>query len=366
VEKDPQVKIAYVPALDGIRAVAIGMVLAFHSMAPWANGGYVGVDVFFVLSGFLITKILAQELAEHGHIKLLHFYWRRALRLYPMFLLLLAAIALAAPYLIAKPPAWQYVLISGVYLTDYAKAFFTFPAVLSYTWSLAVEEHFYVLWPLFLPFVLRLRKPIQAMVLVYLLATLWRILNWSVLGWDASYFRFDTRASGIILGCVLALMRTKAPPKHAGLASLTVLAALVALPTWGRHVGLAIAVPVAEVCAATLVLTAVHSEFESSLLSWTPLAYIGRISYGIYLWHVPVMYWLRENHHAWPVTLAAGTAVAVMLAALTYHFIDRPIRTRRAAAPARAETHTIVEASSPRTGDVDAALLKAPSESIVN
>lgn len=195
-EKDPQAGIiTYVPALDGIRAIAIGMVLAFHSTAPWAGGGYLGVDVFFVLSGFLITKLLSKELEQRSRIRLVHFYWRRALRLYPSFIVLLVTIVVLAPFVWPHLPAWRHALISGLYLTDYDQALAYDPTPLTYTWSLAVEEHFYLLWPLGLPFVLRLREPIKAMLLIYLLAFMWRVANLASLGWYPTYFRFDTRAS---------------------------------------------------------------------------------------------------------------------------------------------------------------------------
>ena len=104
----------YKPALDGLRAVAIAMVLAFHARVPVAGGGLIGVDVFFVLSGFLITKLLTAEFAQTGRVAIMRFYGRRALRLYPTFLLLLAAFLVAAPLLWPTLPAWKYAAISEI------------------------------------------------------------------------------------------------------------------------------------------------------------------------------------------------------------------------------------------------------------
>ncbi len=331
-----EARLAYVPALDGIRAIAISMVVIFHSGFHPTGGGYLGVDVFFVLSGFLITKLLVSEMARDGRVDLLRFYLRRALRLYPVFLLVLACVALPAAALWPGLPVRRQALLAGLYLTDYAQAMHYLPSPLTYTWSLAVEEHFYVLWPLALPFVLRAREPIKVMLMLYLLAFMWRVFNLTTLGWWATYFRFDTRVSGILLGCMLALMRTQAPPKYAGFVAFGVLLLVAAPPSWGLLFGLGLATPVAEVAAATLVLCAYHaSPEESRVLGWAPAAYVGKLSYGIYLWHAPVMYFFREGGYGLVVTLVAGGAISVALAALSYHLVERPVRAKGHAALAR-------------------------------
>ncbi|SCK41755.1 Peptidoglycan/LPS O-acetylase OafA/YrhL, contains acyltransferase and SGNH-hydrolase domains [Variovorax sp. HW608] len=330
-----EARLGYVPAFDGIRAIAIAMVLVFHGGFHPAGGGYLGVDVFFVLSGFLITKLLAGELEQQGRLDVASFYGRRALRLYPVFLVVLACVTLPGRILWPGIPIGQHALLAGLYLNDYAQALHYVPTPLTYTWSLAVEEHFYVLWPLALPFVLRSRDPVRLMLMLYLLVFMWRVFNMAMLGWEPTYFRFDTRASGIVLGCMLALMPTQAPPKYAGIVALILLLLAAAPGSWGLPYGLDLALPVAEVCAAILVLSAFHSSHEARLLAWAPLAYVGRISYGIYLWHAPLMFWLREAGYSRVTVLMAGTSMAVALAALCYHLIDRPVRTRGRAALAR-------------------------------
>jgi len=327
-----EARLGYVPALDGIRAIAIAMVLLFHSGFHPTGGGYLGVDVFFVLSGFLITKLLASELAQHGRIDLAGFYWRRVLRLYPVFLIVLACVTLPGRILWPGMPIWHHAALAALYLTDYAQALHYVSSPLTYTWSLAVEEHFYVLWPLALPFVLRSRDPVRLMLMLYLMAFTWRVFNMTTLGWAPTYFRFDTRASGIILGCMLALMPTEAPPKYAGIIALALLLLAAAPPSWGTPYGFDLAVPVAEMAAAILVLCAFHSGHESRLLAWAPLAYVGRLSYGIYLWHVPLMFWMRERGFSRLAVLMGGTSMAVALAALSYRFVERPVRIKGRAA----------------------------------
>ena len=318
--------LSYIPGLDGLRAVAMLAVLGYHAFAPFAVSGYLGVDLFFVLSGFLITTILATEHKKTGRIDVLRFYWRRALRLYPTLLLMLVCFLAVAPYLWPEIPAKRYALWAALYVSDYTRALMGEPIVLSYTWSLSVEEHFYLLLPLFLPAILNTKSPIRTLALAYAVATAWRVANYVWLGWDATYFRFDTRLSGLILGCIIALWR----PTHLKLAGIAaaVFALLVMIPSSHFWTGLTLAVPFAEISAAILIASCA---FEPTRVRWasTPaLAYLGRLSYGVYIWHFPAIYWLRENY-AWPVAMISAGIFAVGMAAITYHFVDLPLRRLR-------------------------------------
>src|SRR3546814_6270958 len=148
----------FFPALDGLRAVAVLAVMVFHAMTGFATGGFLGVDVFFVLSGYLITCLLLVEHHGAGRIAISAFYLRRALRLYPALLLMLAVYLLAAPWLFPEASVSSHArdaLLAGTYLSDYSYAFFKEPFYLKHTWSLAAEEHFYLLWPLLLGGMLR-------------------------------------------------------------------------------------------------------------------------------------------------------------------------------------------------------------------
>ncbi len=321
----------YNPALDGLRAIAVLAVLAFHAGAPLAGGGYVGVDLFFVLSGFLITSILAKEQAATGRIAVARFYWRRALRLYPTLLLVLAAFVIASPHLWPELPAWRYAAMAALYVTDYTRALLGEPEVLSYTWSLSVEEHFYLLWPLVLPIVLRQRRPVMVLVVAYALATIWRVANYHWLGWDPTYFRFDTRLSGLILGCLLAILPA-VTSRYTPLAVLAMVVA-VAVPSFHEPAGLAGVLVLAEAGAVGMVVYARSEKGCASLLAAPAIAYIGRLSYGIYLWHFPLVYWLRDRFD-WAPTLAMTAIASMVLAAASYHFIDVPLRRyRRASRP---------------------------------
>ena len=141
-------RFAYNPALDGLRAVAIVLVLLSHAHAPLFSGAFFGVDLFFVLSGYLITSLLLREVADTGRIDYWDFYRRRFFRLMPALLLFLAAYCLAAPRIWPElADVYSDAIVSALYLADYGIAFFDSPGTLLHMWSLAVEEHFYLLWP---------------------------------------------------------------------------------------------------------------------------------------------------------------------------------------------------------------------------
>jgi peptidoglycan/LPS O-acetylase OafA/YrhL len=344
-------------ALDGIRALAVTMVLGFHAAAPGAAGGYLGVDVFFVLSGFLITSLLMNEIDATGSVSLGRFYVRRFLRLTPPLLLMLAA------YLVLAPIAWPQmafrtdvrdVLISTFYLSDYASAFWSLPLYLRHTWSLSVECHFYLVWPLTLFLARRVgRIPFcVALAVLYVVFTLWRVycdLDGSG-GYVHSYYRFDTRLSGLTVGSLLALLlpflRTRASFPRADLAAFVALAA-IGLCSWRFHVRSSAAmmygITVVELAAAVLICVCVLAErsIVRSVLANPVASYVGKVSYGIYLWHYPIFVYLW-GHHPWYVVFFGGGLAALCLSAASYHTVEklarsyaRRLREDIAPAPAR-------------------------------
>lgn len=318
-------RLQYQPALDGIRAIAILPVMAIHSLAPHTLGGFIGVDIFFVLSGFLITSLLLAEHHATGRIDLGAFYLRRARRLYPTLILVVVAYLALADKFFPEDEAIRDSMVALFYLSDYARAFWGFPHALQQTWSLAVEEHFYVLWPFVVPLLARARKPAKYLFLAYLVATIWRIANVHWLGYAETYFRFDTRLSGILLGSALAMGRTDSPLKSALLPILIILAILPST-RYASDFGLTAAIVLAEVAAVFLIGAA--SNPLHPFLAHRAMVYLGKLSYGIYLWHFPIFLWIRE-HHGWREVLLIGLPMTLVLAALTYHFVDIPLRRMR-------------------------------------
>lgn len=294
--------IRYNPALDGLRAIAVLAVVEYHASWHWLGlNGVLGVDVFFVLSGFLITAILLREEASGG-IRLGAFYLRRAKRLWPA-LCALVALTLAAGWI-----SGHSALVALFYLGDYMS-----PAgTLAHTWSLAVEEHYYLLWPLVLPFIARMerRKAIWLLAIAYVAATAWS--QFQPFDWRAS-FRFDTRLSGLIAGSLLAFL-----PRDSRLPFMALAASLVVAT-------LGVDRPFAEAATACIIVLSYQTAIP--FLTREPLVYLGRISYGIYLYHWPVLGVLHRYLDGAP-HLIAGIVVSVALAALSFHTIEAVFRVR--------------------------------------
>jgi peptidoglycan/LPS O-acetylase OafA/YrhL len=262
--------VRYVPELDGLRALAVVAVVLFHAAPDGpVRGGFVGVDLFFVLSAFLITTILA------GRPELKLFYWRRACRLVPALLLMLAVYLLAAPFVWPNYPHGRDASITALYLSDYSYTFWHVPLYLRHTWSLAVEEHFYLLWPLLLFPLLRARNAKFILLGAYVAATAWRM---SFDGWLSYYYRFDTHLTGLILGAWLALERPTLP-KWAGAIAAASLGLILVVGDIRRASDV---IPFAEMAGAVLIVS------PPTIFAQRALVWIGKRSYAIYLWHFPI------------------------------------------------------------------------------
>ncbi|MDM0033482.1 acyltransferase [Variovorax sp. J22P271] len=327
----------YNPALDGLRALSILAVLLFHCDVPGARGGFVGLDVFFVLSGYLITSLLSAEYRQGG-IEVGRFYARRALRLYPTLLLMVAVYLGLAPMLWPDDNRWLSAVLAALYVYDYALAFWEIAYTIGHTWSLGVEEKFYLLWPLALPLLLRTRHPVAWLVSSFFAVTAWRYfvaLNWT---WSQAYFCFDTRMSGILLGAIAALTRFRVS-RHALTAAciaLVVLMTLPSLPTSDQIEAVTLRITLAELSAFVLVCHAAeHGKMK--FLASRPAAYVGRLSYGIYLWHFPLALLLRNSQPGW-VTLCATIVFSFTMAAICLHLVDAPLKRWRQKAWPRAQT----------------------------
>jgi peptidoglycan/LPS O-acetylase OafA/YrhL len=345
-------RLPHLAALDGLRGLALLGVLFFHADGA-LPGGYLGVDLFFVLSGYLITSLLLREHADSGRIDLYGFWVRRCRRLFPALLSLMPAVAIYGRFF-ARPEDLHALrseaLASLGYVANWHAIFanrsywqlFAAPSPLEHTWSLSIEEQFYVLWPLLATLLLRRRGP--------------RALLWLSLGLSAAsmvamlllyapgetsraYLGTDTRMTAILAGAALA---TLLPPGSPALSSrvrqldvLGVLAALgLALSWWklpGTHPFLyrggfwltELAVLVLIACAVTG-----KESIVARALSLRPLTLLGTISYGVYLWHWPVhVFVTSERTHLQGLPLQASRfAITFVIAIISYRFLERPIR----------------------------------------
>ncbi|QIO88471.1 acyltransferase [Stenotrophomonas rhizophila] len=318
----------YVAGLDGLRAIAMLVVLAFHARVSGMEGGYLSVDLFFVLSGYLITRILAEQHSVTGRIALGDFYVRRLRRLYPALLFFLAAYLVFAP--LAFPKMEHHVrdaAVAAVYLSDYGFAFWRIPWLLQHTWSLSVEEHFYLAWPIALILILKLpeRWHVRTILGLAIVATLWRWhITFTVDQWQQPYYRFDTRLSGLLLGSAVGIWRPKVP-RLAPFVGVAMLLVAMSMAIAKHPAGLRQWMTAAEVGSILLVLSADRISF----LAWSPLVWIGKLSYGIYLWHYPFVYWLRRHDViGWEAFALAGSG-AVLCAAISYYTVEAWAKARR-------------------------------------
>lgn len=343
--------LTYRSDIDGLRAVAILLVAVFHfRLLPMGGAGFIGVDVFFVISGFLITRILSQGFGT-GDFILGGFYLARVRRLAPALAVTLA-LYLAAGWMLFLPDRMaelsREALLTQLYVVNVyfwrTISYFGMHAdavPLLHMWSLAVEEQFYIFYPLFLALVFRFARRLVLPVLT-LGALASFALGWWATGWkpEASFYLLPTRAWELLAGGILALaMPHGARPGPvagaAGLAGLALIGAALAIHTpVTPFPGWFAALPV---LGAVLLILAGPQTPSGRVLSTAPMVWIGRISYPLYLVHWPVIILAQEMLHE--VTLpwrAGGFLVSVALAWAIWRFVEAPVRTRRVLAGSRA------------------------------
>ena len=320
------------PALEGLRAVAVLVVVAFHCRVPGFSGGFFGVDLFFVLSGFLITRLLVAEWAETNAISLPRFYWNRLVRLSPPLILVLLVVGTLGIVPVRE------LAVAALYLGDIYFAASAEKSLVSHTWSLAVEEHYYLAWPLVLPFVMRSRNPARTVLALYLAFTLWRTIAWQWAPGHATYYRFDARLTGLLLGSALALAPLRLSPaiqRMVAIFATLVLSLAIGASTIFTAQSMLVTQPMVELAAAAIIHCIVQPDGAGrELLSARPLVYIGKLSYVIYLVHYPIAATLRETHE-WPVVLAVALGLSLLAAAAMRVAVEVPSRRFRSEAPAR-------------------------------
>lgn len=359
---------SYLRPLDGVRGAAVLLVLAYHASyltAGWGPrilpGGFVGVDLFFVLSGFLITRMLVTELGSTGRIALGGFGIRRVRRLVPalvVFVVVMEGLRILRPSVaprslvpgevFTRADAVRSGLGSVLYVSNLQQAWgHTFVPELSHTWSLAIEAQYYLIWPFVLLAFWKLRLPrwSQVSVLLVTMAVVWvrRAELWT----DQAHYlplyvgtttRIDVLVAGSLLGMLAAWRRL--PVGRArwlrpfAVAGVAVLAVVALFSETGdvhlyRDYGL-VAVTLAGTAIIASVLTDPHWLFNR-MWDAPPLRWLGLRSYSLYLWHVPVFLLVASNLGGRPVWLKAsvGLAAAFALAEVSYRFVEKPFRHRR-------------------------------------
>ena len=345
-------RLRHIPALDGLRGLALLGVLLFHANGA-LPGGYLGVDLFFVLSGFLITSLLLAEQRETGRIALGPFWIRRARRLFPALLSLMPVVAIYGRYF-ARTEELQTVraqaLAALAYVANWQAIFrhqsywqlFAAPSPLEHTWSLSIEEQFYVVWPSLVSLVLRRRTDRTLLVVCLALSALSMAAMLYLFdpgNTTRAYLGTDTRMAGILLGAALATLISPNDQFDARAVRILDVCGLLAVlglgVAWATlrgtnaflyHGGFWLT----ELGALSLIACSVAGERSvvARVLAIRPLTWLGTISYGVYLWHWPVnVFFSTERTHLHGLGLhALRFALTFAIAIASYRFLEQPIR----------------------------------------
>lgn len=353
-EADGSRALGYVPGLDGIRGVAVLLVVATHLVLEfvpdktmiWVPGGFLGVEIFFVLSGFLITTLLLNEHSRNNRISFRRFYARRALRLLPALFAMLAAYLL---YVAITKQDLGFAARSSVgaalYVTNWMMALghnVSHP----HLWSLAVEEQFYIVWPVVLATLLAVpicrRHLVGILTAIVALLTLWTLHLWAThtvnfFTVHRVYARTDVQAVPLLIGAIAGYCWTqdrfvsRAAQLLAGPSAILIGACVWRLYATSEFYYKGGLVLVSIASASAIVATVDGRWLLAPLLSFRPLRAIGRVSYGLYVWHLAIFIAVSREGHAWSTAARILTSL-LLTAAFTvasWHLVERPFLRRK-------------------------------------
>jgi len=333
-KKEGHARWKYIPAIDGLRALAILVVVASHFGGERFVPGGFGVTLFFFISGYLITTLLIQEHDETGTVSIGKFYVRRFLRLGPALIAMIAGVSIVYAMVIGPISVGQ-TFAALFYVVNYYSILGGYsPEPLGVLWSLSVEEHYYLLYPLFFSLFWTYRKGFFGVLVGLCVAVLlWRIYLVDVLhvGESRTYYATDTRIDSIIYGAILACMlgirpqlgKFLANPWVVGLALVLLLLGFLNRDpafreTWRYTVqGMAL-VPIFYVIVIDR-----RYNLISRLFELTPMILIGRWSYSLYLWHFPILFFVTREFGATPLGYGVGLLALFAFALISYYFIEQ-------------------------------------------
>lgn len=333
--------LSYRADIDGLRALAVLGVIAFHANPRLLPGGFVGVDVFFVLSGFLITGLIMDAL-EAGNFSFAGFYTRRIKRIFPAYIVVCVATLAVSSYLLVPNDyifyttslAASWAFLSNVFFSMLSWGYFgqrteEFP--LLHTWSLSVEEQFYFVFPVVLVFLFRHYRKYLVPVLI-LLGAVFAAISQMKTGEIKSYFLITSRAHELITGALALLLVRRFPAPAAAVASLMALLGIMLVSGSFLLINKELPFPGLNsffpcIGAALLLYAGTTANATSQLLRNRPLVAVGLISYSLYLWHWPIFAFLKYRQvELTPAVALSAVALSFVLASLTWRFVENPIR----------------------------------------
>jgi len=357
--KPSQFKLGHRPVLDGVRGLSILIVMFEHGfLFKYGRGGFLGVDIFFVLSGLLITSLLAQEWQETGSLSFKKFYARRALRLLPAVIALIIFTFIQAtifPPQVGRLPVYQHLLGVLLYVENWAGGY----TMIGHTWSLSIEEQFYIAWPLLFFLLLKLKlTPLKiiavlcgmvGLVVIHRARMFYVRYGFHLPQFEMSLLRLytgtDTRCDSLLIGCIAGILFSwQMIPTRASFLSKwrpfvliscgLMSAAIIIVPIFWSYLYLG-GFTVFGIAAAssTLFILIANKSWLSQLMQWSVLRWFGRLSYSLYLWHVTVYSFYVNNFGPLPIKsytlkimipLAIKFAGSVALACVSFYLIEQP------------------------------------------
>jgi peptidoglycan/LPS O-acetylase OafA/YrhL len=355
-------RLPYMPGIDALRAIAVLAVFFYHVGAGWMPGGFLGVDVFFVISGYLITALLLSEFRKRDHISVIAFWLRRARRLLPAVAVMIAVTLIVAALLIPSDVNrlrgdglasllyvnnWHLILTHQSYFQSFGR-----PSLFRHLWSLSVEEQFYLLWPLLFAAGMTLfgrKRLLMGVIAGALLSTLLMIVLFDPFNTNRVFYGTDTRAVGLLVGVALALVWHPNDLRQGGrragwlLDAIGVVALALILrdfftvhdfePSLYKGGFLLLAV-----FTGALVAALAHPAARlGRILGNAPLVWLGLRSYSFYLWHWPILMLTRPNLDvplSGPFLVILQLGATLLLADLSYRYVEQPFRHRRDSASA--------------------------------